>query len=170
MDRGVQSGLERPVALCVIFSFPNLKQVTVVRNAQTRILLPDSSTAIQDDELPLLNKSHSLQWGRYDLDSPRFPGQIKAYFEGFHRLHCVTSASSTGNAKVLRHVEHCIDNMRWGIHCNADVTPYLFERWIAPDEKPRPRLNLRKPAKCRNIEDMYEYAQKNTIEGLKPLI
>src|SRR4051794_31217469 len=71
--------------------------------------------------------------------------------------------------RLLRHVEHCIDNMRWGIHCNADVTPHLLERVVGDDGKSRPRLSPARPAKCINIDDMYAYAQENTVGGLLPV-
>lgn len=71
--------------------------------------------------------------------------------------------------RLLRHVEHCIDNIRWGIHCNADVTPYLLERYVGADGKSRPRLSAARQAKCLDIDDMYEYAQENTVDGLLPI-
>ena len=72
-------------------------------------------------------------------------------------------------ARLRRHVEHCIDNMRWGIHCNADVTPYLLERHVGANGKPYPKVSPRRPAKCRNIDDMYKYADENTEYGLLPI-
>lgn len=60
--------------------------------------------------------------------------------------------------KVLRHVEHCIDNVRWGIQCRADVTPYFFERTVEPGAgRHVPRLVVRRPAKCRNIQTLEKY-------------
>jgi hypothetical protein len=59
--------------------------------------------------------------------------------------------------KVLRHLRHCIDNVRWGIHCHSDVTPYFFEKTIEAGGKHVPRLRVRRPAMCRNIGSLEKY-------------
>lgn len=60
--------------------------------------------------------------------------------------------------KMLRHVAHCIDNVRWGIQCHSDVTPYFFEKTAeSGGGRNMPRLAVRRPAKCRNIHSLEKY-------------
>lgn len=73
------------------------------------------------------------------------------------------------DGRLRQHVDHCVDNIRWGIHCVADVTPYLFEKHIGDNGIPYPLLSPRRPAKCRNIDHMYKYADKMTEYGLLPI-
>jgi hypothetical protein len=60
----------------------------------------DGATGISDDKLPLLNKSISMPWARFEEDAEMFPGRVKALFEGFHRLHCVVSTFIRHIAKL----------------------------------------------------------------------
>ncbi|KAH8898710.1 hypothetical protein GQ53DRAFT_816941 [Thozetella sp. PMI_491] len=142
------------------------------------------ATGITEDKLPLLNKSLNTDWQRHRSNSTKFPGQIKAYIEVFHRLHCLSFLRKLAfrdqydpmlhpgtnhffhmdEAKLQRHTLHCVDNMRWGFECTADVTPYLFEKVTAKDGKTFPILRVRRPAKCRSWEDLQRYAMENTEE------
>lgn len=50
----------------------------------------DPAIGITEDKLPLLNKSDAVTWKRHDENS-QFPGQIEAFIEGHHRMHCLVS-------------------------------------------------------------------------------
>ncbi|MCJ1355239.1 MAG: hypothetical protein MMC33_005230 [Icmadophila ericetorum] len=133
-------------------------------------------TGIPDSALPLLNKSHSVHWLRHSPDTPKHGSQIKAFVEGYHRIHCLHlirqyTYRHTYNfsaehyyfwdqppAQLLDHVEHCIENVRSAIKCNADVTPLLMEK-IGRDM----RVGLRKRAKCREWEGIKRWGGENTV-------
>ncbi|KAF2098244.1 hypothetical protein NA57DRAFT_77036 [Rhizodiscina lignyota] len=133
---------------------------------------------IDDDKVNLLNKSNEVQWVHLDSDKPRYGGKIGALYEGYHRLHCLSLLRQytfkdsydfsdrrfwyQAPDVLFEHVEHCIENIRSIIHCNADVTPYLIERDLHSDMH-HMRLNLNKSAKCRNWDNIMRYGRENTL-------
>ena len=53
----------------------------------------DGATGIKYDKLPLLNKSLEVDWVRHGDEALDYAAQVKAYFEGFHRIHCLVWTS-----------------------------------------------------------------------------
>ena len=72
--------------------------------------------------------------------------------------------------RVKSHVEHCLDNIRWGIDCNSDVTPYLIKQRVDADGSRHVQLDVQKAAKCRDIDTMQIYAADHTVEGLRSIV
>ena len=58
---------------------------------------------------------------------------------------------------LMDHIEHCIENIRAALECNADVTPYLIYRNMSSDS--RMQLNLEKKARCSNFENIRRYGE-----------
>jgi hypothetical protein len=64
--------------------------------------------------------------------------------------------------KLLEHVEHCIENIRAVLECNADVAPYLIYRNVSADS--RMQLNLEKQAKCSDFEKLRKHGEDFTLK------
>ena len=113
-----------------------------------------------------LNKSSEVRYMR----TPR--GGLAANIEVFHQLHCLnlirqytwreyydahpervakpTDLARDPSERGRReHVDHCIEALRLGLMCNADVTPYVFEQ---EEEEDPGRADFSAHHKCRRFD------------------
>ena len=64
-------------------------------------------------------------------------------------------------AKLLSHIEHCIEMLRVDIMCIADDTPYLVEIRSNSEEIPRHDAFIHR---CRNFEKLIDWANEHVVE------
>jgi hypothetical protein len=67
------------------------------RNFAISDLKPGKYIGITDNQLALINKTHSVHWLRHPEES-RLAGMIQADISGFHHLHCLVSRLSSKQA------------------------------------------------------------------------
>ncbi|KAL4948031.1 hypothetical protein BDW69DRAFT_203833 [Aspergillus filifer] len=114
-----------------------------------------------------------------------YGGGYPANVEGLHHLHCLNllrqslyynydyyHAQGTGAFKnddyvVRRHVSHCLDILRQQLMCTIDVG-VLGQVWIHPDH-PSPFVDFNTEHRCRNFEDIREWAERNQLPEHPPM-
>jgi hypothetical protein len=117
-----------------------------------------------------------------EVDSPskvKYPAQFDRDFmvsmEAPHQLHCLnflrkatwpeyyrsTEISFQDTPEVVRmHLDHCIEMIRQGIMCTADVTMITWD-WVQGLKTPYPNLNTRH--QCRNYEKILDWSVKHAV-------
>ena len=86
-----------------------------------------------------------------------------------HQLHCLKSIRQAfypeyypddGRHK-LDHIDHCIDNLRMAIMCNADISLQTFD-WV--DNSPRPLANFKTEHECLDFEALDSWAEDHSFD------
>ncbi|MCJ1391221.1 hypothetical protein MMC18_004083 [Xylographa bjoerkii] len=114
------------------------------------------------------------------LDDARLPeemgGGYMASVEVVHQLHCLNFLRKATHQDYYQsralefqdpphtvrvHLDHCIEMLRQFLMCNADAGLYTH-RWI--ENYPRPYPNFNTWHKCRNFENVLEYAKSHQIK------
>ncbi|RAL04533.1 oxidase ustYa family protein [Aspergillus ibericus CBS 121593] len=116
--------------------------------------------------------------------SEKYGGGYPANVEGLHHLHCLnllrqslyynydyyhdlgTGAFSNNEFIVRRHVTHCLDILRQQLMCSVDVG-VLGQVWVHPDH-PEPFVDFNTEHKCRNFDQIREWAQQNQLPETVP--
>lgn len=108
----------------------------------------------------------------------KYGGGFPANVEGLHHLHCLNlvrqstvwdvdyyrqkgkGAFTNEDHIVRKHVSHCIDILRQQLMCQADVGVF-GQVWYkaAPEDKPAAFVNFNTDHKCRNYDDIREWAR-----------
>ncbi|KAJ5249034.1 hypothetical protein N7468_000485 [Penicillium chermesinum] len=108
-----------------------------------------------------------------------YGGGYPAYVEGLHHLHCLNVLRKslyynydyyheqaegvfTNNNYIVRHqVSHCLDILRQQLMCAVD-TGVLGQVWIYPED-PEPFINFNTQHKCKNFEEIRDWAEANQL-------
>jgi len=61
------------------------------------------------------------------------------------------------------HLEHCLDTLRQGIMCKADLTPITM-RWGS--QQPIPHANFSSPHTCANWEAINDWSKERFVEKI----
>ncbi|GLB11104.1 hypothetical protein AtubIFM57258_007523 [Aspergillus tubingensis] len=114
----------------------------------------------------------------------KYGGGYPANVEGFHHLHCLNllrqslyynydyyhdlgkGAFTNNDYVVRRHVTHCLDIIRQQLMCTVDVG-VLGQVWVHPDH-PEPFVDFNTEHKCRNFEEIREWAERNQLPEAVP--
>ncbi|GCB21438.1 naringenin,2-oxoglutarate 3-dioxygenase [Aspergillus awamori] len=114
----------------------------------------------------------------------KYGGGYPANVEGFHHLHCLNllrqslyynydyyhdlgkGAFTNNDYVVRRHVTHCLDIIRQQLMCTVDVG-VLGQVWVHPDH-PEPFVDFNTEHKCRNFEEIRDWAQRNQLPETVP--
>ncbi|KAK4190588.1 hypothetical protein QBC35DRAFT_471745 [Podospora australis] len=124
-------------------------------------LLRSSTSMLSEDEMRRMNKtSIMLQDGS---------GYI-GYLEAIHMLHCVKRIYQLqhpehypelqdGDAFTTHHLDHCLEILRQGIMCNADVTVNTYY-WEKPGKIKGNRSGARK---CTDWDRLQEWSDQRTV-------
>ncbi|KAI2637706.1 hypothetical protein GGS26DRAFT_544846 [Hypomontagnella submonticulosa] len=124
-------------------------------------LLRSTMVKLSEDEMRMMNKtSIALRDGT---------GYI-GYLESLHMLHCVKriyqsrhaeyyAGLQNSNAFTTGHLDHCLEVLRQGIMCNADVAINTFF-WDAQGEI---EANRTGPRKCTNWDRISEWADERRL-------
>ncbi|KAL4923547.1 oxidase ustYa family protein [Aspergillus undulatus] len=112
-------------------------------------------------------------------------GGYPANVEGLHHLHCLNllrqtlyynydyyhaqgaGAFKNGDFVVRRHVSHCLDILRQQLMCTIDVG-VLGQVWTHPGDHPSPFVDFNTEHRCRNFEDIREWAERNQLPEHPP--
>ncbi|KAL2819571.1 hypothetical protein BDW59DRAFT_181645 [Aspergillus cavernicola] len=111
--------------------------------------------------------------------NPASGGGYPANIEGLHHLHCLNllrqslyynydhyhsrgdGAFKNDDYILRRHVSHCLDILRQQLMCTIDIG-VLGQVWIHP-EHPSPFLDFNTEHRCRNFEDIRDWAERNQL-------
>ncbi|KAJ5698487.1 hypothetical protein N7462_000492 [Penicillium macrosclerotiorum] len=114
----------------------------------------------------------------------KYGGGYLANVEGLHHLHCLNLLRQSlyynydyyhskqeglfeKNDYIIRHhVSHCLDVLRHQLMCTVD-TGVLGHVWIYP-ENPEPFLDLNTRHRCKNFEDVRQWAEENQLPEKPP--
>ncbi|PPQ80082.1 hypothetical protein CVT26_011529 [Gymnopilus dilepis] len=133
-------------------------------------------------KLTRITRDELLRMGKEDRPStvkwrPKDGGGYMAALEVTHQLHCLnmfrkyihldyygqadeffrTSKEKT----ILNHLEHCIDNLRQYLMCNADTAMITFE-WVRGFSVEYPDFNTRH--QCRNFEKIITWQNDHGVD------
>ncbi|PTU18998.1 hypothetical protein P175DRAFT_0442924 [Aspergillus ochraceoroseus IBT 24754] len=114
----------------------------------------------------------------------KYGGGFPANVEGLHHLHCLNllrqslyynyeyyhsrgqGAFSNEDYIVRKHVSHCLDILRQQLMCTIDIG-VLGQVWLHP-ENPSAFVDFNTEHRCRNFEDIREWAEKNQLPEHAP--
>jgi hypothetical protein len=96
-------------------------------------------------------------------------GDYMAQLNVHHQLHCLKSLRQafypeyypdSGRHKA-DHIDHCLDNLRMAVMCNADISVQTFD-WV--DNSPRPLANFKVEHECVDFEALDSWAEDHSFE------
>lgn len=111
--------------------------------------------------------------------NPRYGGGYPANIEGLHHLHCLNllrqslyynfdhykkkgEGAFTNEPHILKlHISHCLDILRQQLMCTVDIG-VLGQIWIHP-EAPEPYVDFNTKQKCRNFDDIRQWAEERQM-------
>ncbi|KAF9883352.1 hypothetical protein FE257_003568 [Aspergillus nanangensis] len=114
----------------------------------------------------------------------KYGGGYPANVEGMHHLHCLNllrqalyynhdyyqdlgeGAFKNDDYILRRHVSHCLDILRQQLMCTVDFAVF-GQVWVHPDH-PEPFVDFNTEHRCRNFEDVRQWAEKNQLPEKTP--
>jgi len=123
-----------------------------------------------------LNKTHSGI-----LYPPEKGGGVMVEIEALHQLHCLNLMRKViyadyysrpenlpiefmvSDKMFFNHIDHCVDNLRQFIMCQADMTP-VPSNWVHGHHDPNPDFNTMH--KCRNFNHLLDWIERHDNGGV----
>ncbi|KAJ0123887.1 hypothetical protein J7T55_012358 [Diaporthe amygdali] len=133
--------------------------------------MSDSNLRFSESEIEAISPDRKYQ--TVQLPDGGYFGMLHAY----HELHCLKhlrkylyaehyfpdelSAKQIEDRRL--HLEHCVDTLRQGVMCRADVQPRTM-RWL--DTEPIPGANVTSPHNCNSWEALDDWASQRSIDRI----